>query len=202
MSTVSAKFDRDKVFINQRRLSVKGKFYVYDEKGAELFYVERHFRWFGRGNLTIFEDDSKREPVLLITQDHWGIFHRDYTVADIDGHVLANLSRNNFTSLYRVGWDIVELERAIAWKAREDSGFLAALRWIIDLIPFSPARGGTIDADFHFLAPDSAGIERKLGTFIRRFTIFDKYVLDLPADWERKLDRRVALAVGILLDTG
>ena len=36
----------------------------------------------------------------------------------------------------------------------------------------------------------------------RKFTVLDRYVLDLTADEERALDRRIALASGIMLDTG
>ena len=203
MGNISPKFERDKFFINQRRLSFKEKYYVYDEQGAQLFYVERPFGWFGRRHIGVFEDDSKREPLLSLTQDHyWEIFHRNYTVADADGQILAILSRNNFTSLFRRGWKIMGPSEAVLARAREDSLLLAALRRIIDFIPFVELIGGIIKTDFHILALDSDGNERKIGAFNRRFSIFDKYVLDLSEDPERKLDRRVALAVGILLDTG
>jgi hypothetical protein len=38
--------------------------------------------------------------------------------------------------------------------------------------------------------------------FNRKFTILDRYVLDLSKDSARVLDRRVALAMGVMLDTG
>jgi hypothetical protein len=41
-----------------------------------------------------------------------------------------------------------------------------------------------------------------LGEFNRKFTLFDRYVLDLSPDATRSLDRRVALALGVMLDTG
>jgi len=42
-----------------------------------------------------------------------------------------------------------------------------------------------------------------LGRYLnRKFTILDRYVLDLTVDKEHRLDRRIALALGILLDTG
>ena len=48
--------------------------------------------------------------------------------------------------------------------------------------------------------------ERKVtevfGEFNRKFTLFDRYVLDLSADADRTFDRRIALAVGVMLDTG
>jgi hypothetical protein len=41
-----------------------------------------------------------------------------------------------------------------------------------------------------------------LGEFNRKFTLFDRYVLDLSLDPTRSLDRRVAVALGVMLDTG
>jgi uncharacterized protein YxjI len=41
-----------------------------------------------------------------------------------------------------------------------------------------------------------------IGEFNRKFTIRDRYVLDLTADHQRTLDRRIAIALGVMLDTG
>ena len=202
MRDISPKFDRDKFFVNQRRFSLKERYYVYDEQGTELFYVERPFGLFRRRNITLFADDSKREPLLHVNQDHyWEIFHRNYTVVDADGEVIAKLSRNNFTSLFRRGWHIMEPGGATMARARENSLLLSALRRIVDFIPYADLVGGIFRTNFDFLVQDGAGNDRKLGSFNRRFTIGDKYVLDLSEDRERRLDRKVALAVGILLDT-
>ena len=45
-------------------------------------------------------------------------------------------------------------------------------------------------------------MEQQVGTFNRKLSFGDKYKLDLTADPDRRLDRRIALATGILLDTG
>ena len=203
MATVDAKFDRDKFLINQKRLSIKEKYYVYDEQGSELFYVERPFRLFGRRTITVFSDDSKTEALLTLTQDHlWEMFHRNYTVADAGGQIIARCSRNNLTSLLRRGWRIMDPGGAMTARARENSLLLCMVRRVIDFIPYVEIIGGIVRTDFDFLAIAADGQEAKIGTFRRRFSIFDKYVLDLSEDSERKLDRRVALGVGILLDTG
>jgi hypothetical protein len=44
--------------------------------------------------------------------------------------------------------------------------------------------------------------ERELGLFNRKFTIRDHYVLDFSKDRHDRLDPRVALAIGVMLDTG
>jgi hypothetical protein len=49
------------------------------------------------------------------------------------------------------------------------------------------------------LRPDGV---TELGEFKRKLTILDRYVLDLGADRARTLDRRIAVAMGVMLDTG
>lgn len=42
---------------------------------------------------------------------------------------------------------------------------------------------------------------KEVGRFIRKWTISDKYILDLSSDPSRLFDRRLAVALGILLDS-
>ena len=58
---------------------------------------------------------------------------------------------------------------------------------------------GLLRTNFVILGPD--GIS-ELGRFNRKLTLFDKYVLDMTSDGSRTLDRRIAVALGVLLDTG
>jgi hypothetical protein len=44
--------------------------------------------------------------------------------------------------------------------------------------------------------------ETLLGEFNRKFTLLDRYVLDLSRDRSNYLDRRIAIALGVMLDTG
>jgi hypothetical protein len=60
---------------------------------------------------------------------------------------------------------------------------------------------GLLRTNFVIVAgPDADG--PVLGEFNRKFTLFDRYVLDLSPDATRSLDRRVAVALGVMLDTG
>jgi hypothetical protein len=58
---------------------------------------------------------------------------------------------------------------------------------------------GLLRTNFVLLQPNS---EVVLGEFNRKLTLMDKYVLDLSADTNREVDRRLAVALAILLDTG
>ena len=202
VQAISPKFDRDKFLVNQKRMSLKEKYYVYSEKEEELFYVERPFKILGKRNITVFDDDSKSSPVLRIDQRHfWEFGRREYSLFDAEGALIATFYRNNWTSLFRRGWDISDPDGNLIAKAREDSVGLAILRRVIDLIPFVELLGGLIKTDFHIFTLNKRGEEKKIGSFNRRLSLFDKYVLDLSDDRARTFDRRTAVALGILLDT-
>jgi hypothetical protein len=87
-------------------------------------------------------------------------------------------------------WDILDAQDNPIGKAQEDSIFWGLVR---RYVPY----GDFMLTNFNFFLGD-----RQIGTFNRKFTIADKYVLDLSMDPSRSLDRRVAVALGVLLDTG
>ena len=79
--------------------------------------------------------------------------------------------------------------------ARERSQVGAILRRAID---FVPDVGGLIPIPYNFeiLAGDQV-----VGGMDRKFQLRDRYVLDLSGDTEKRLDRRLAIALAIGLDT-
>lgn len=60
---------------------------------------------------------------------------------------------------------------------------------------------GLLRTNFVIVGGSNPGGE-VLGELNRKFTLFDRYVLDLTPDTTRSLDRRVAVALGVILDTG
>ena len=61
---------------------------------------------------------------------------------------------------------------------------------------------GFLRANFILVVPRADNTEITRGEFNRNFTLFDRYVLDLSRDRPRMIDRRLAIALGVLLDTG
>jgi uncharacterized protein YxjI len=125
------------------------------------------------------------------------------SVLDIGGSrydVLAGGERIGFLwhkfkeSLIRTTWHVGgpnEEELAIA---RERSLVGAVARRIVD---FVPEYGGWIPIPYNFdFLIDGAVV----GGMNRKFKLRDQYVLDLSGDTERRIDRRVAIALAIALD--
>ena len=144
-------------------------------------------------HVTVFRDDSRREVLLRVLQDQrLALLVRTYTVTSGDGAVLARLRKNYVHNLVRKRWEIADPAGAVVALAIEESIVLSLLRRVLG--PFF----GLLRTNF--VLEDPRGVT--LGEFNRTFTLFDRYVLDLRADEERTLDRRVALATGVMLDTG
>ncbi len=146
---------------------------------------------------TAFYPDERKQAVLLrITQDYIFQFPTTrFTLYDAAGHPLASFRKNRFTDFLRKRWRVYGPDGTLQFIAREDSIILSLLRRLTGLIvDFAAFR-----TNFVFYAPDG---ERVLGEFNRKMTIFDRYTLDMSEDADRTVDRRVALALGVLLDTG
>ncbi len=147
-------------------------------------------------DIFFYPDDRKQAVLLTVFQDFIVQFPTTrFTLRDAAGHVLATYKKNRFTDFLRKRWWVYGPDGALLMFAQEDSIILSLLRrltgLIIDLAAFR--------TNFVLYAPDG---ERVLGEFNRKLTIFDRYTLDMSEDADRAIDRRVALALGVLLDTG
>ena len=148
-----------------------------------------------RRHLTIYRDDTKREPLLHIRQDHkWTFLRASYTVETPRGEMLGRLEKNYIYNLFRKRWYLYGPDGAVIVTAFEDSLLLSMLRRLLGPL-FGVLRTNFIIA----LGEDDRVV---VGEFNRKFTLLDRYVLDLTRDRERTLDRRLAVALGVMLDTG
>jgi hypothetical protein len=137
-----------------------------------------------------YRDDSKRELLLEVLQDQKLPFlTHTFTVNEPGGRTIARLQKNMLTDLFRKKWSCAAPDGRALWEAKEDSILLALVRrFFTRLVPLC----------FIFCLPGG----QVVGEFNRKFTLLDRYVLDLSRDVARALDRRVAVAMGVMLDTG
>lgn len=201
---MEAKLDRDTFYVNQKHTAWgKSKYYVFDDAGTPLFYVERPVKPLQKADISIYADDSKREHVLTIRQDHrYAALKREYTLVDMsDGHEVGHFVRDNVKSLFRRHWVVSNGTPEPIAHAREDSPAVAAIRRVFEWVPYVSLVVGFIRTNFQISVVNDRGQEERAGAFNRKLALTDKYVLDLSDDRARRLDRRIALALGILLDT-
>jgi uncharacterized protein YxjI len=147
-------------------------------------------------HVSFYRDESKRERLLEIRQDKkFQPIMATYTVRDARGRPIARFGKNILFNLFRKRWYVWApgSNRRLLFLAKEDSIILSLLRRFLGPL------FGILRTNFIFLP---AGTEDVIGEFKRKFTILDRYVLDMSADPQRLMDRRIALALGVMLDTG
>ena len=244
-------FARDKFLLRQKAMSIKQKYYVWDEAGKAILYVERPsymFRsllglllgfiaglavflgllalaslagedtTFGgilsvvaiigffvglyacvllvlpKRHVTFYRDDSKRERLLDVLQDRkFQFFVATYTIRDHRQLILARLRKKYLYNLFRKRWECLALNGSVLCVAKEDSIVLSLLRRVLGSF------FGLLRINFIILNGSS---DQVIGEFNRKMTILDRYVLDMSPDPGRRFDRRVMLALGVMLDTG
>jgi hypothetical protein len=142
-------------------------------------------------HVTFYRDASKRQSLMDVLQDRkFQPITATYTVRDAQGAPLARLAKNWLYNMFRKRWYVYGPDGRLLYVAKEDSIILSLLRRL-----FGPLMG-LLRTNFLILTDDV------VGEFQRKLTILDRYVLDMSADPRREVDRRIALALGVMLDTG
>lgn len=153
-------------------------------------------------DITIYRDQSKQETLLTILQDRklW-LINATYTINDANGQMLARLHKNHLYNIIRKRWYCYGPDQALLCMAKEDSILRSFLRRAFSQL----GAIGTLVMPLlrtNFVILGGAGTVTPVGMFNRKMTLLDRYVLDMSADATRTIDRRVALALGVMLDTG
>jgi uncharacterized protein YxjI len=146
-------------------------------------------------DIRFFADDSETEELFrLKARSVLDTGGSRYDVADAAGGAIGVLHHVLRKSLFRSTWEVTDADGGEVATAQERSLPMAIARRVID---FVPDWGAWIPIPYNFdLLMDGSVI----GHLNRKFQIRDRYVLDLSGDHERKLDRRLAIALAIGLD--
>jgi hypothetical protein len=143
---------------------------------------------------TFYHDSSKREPILWVKQNRrFQPIVAIYTVFDAANRPLAQLCKNRLSNFIRKRWECFGPDRTLLCAAVEQSYALAILRLAMEQI------FGYVPTNFRILRGTT---DDQIGEFNRKATILNHHVLDLKGDPNKSLDRRVALALGVMLDSG
>ena len=148
-------------------------------------------------HISFYEDETKAKLLLQVLQDKkFQPIVATYTVPTPDGETLGRMKKNYLYNIFRKKWDVFDTRGNKVLIAREDSLLLSLLRRLLGPML------GFLRANFILVVPQPDNTEKTRGEFNRNFTLFDRYVLDLGRDRPRMIDRRLAIALGVLLDTG
>lgn len=155
-----------------------------------------------RRHVTFYEDEAYEQPLMRVLQDQkFFLINAWFTLIDDQGEVLCRFKKNHLYNIFRKRWYIFDPDGNLLMTVKEDSLIISLLRRTIGAIFEGVVEmifGAIFRTNFIFITPN----DQVIGEFNRKFTITDRYVLDLTADRKRTLDRRIAVAMGVLLDTG
>ena len=144
-------------------------------------------------DIRFFADENEARELWRIKARSLMEFGGRYDVTTPEGEKIGVLGKVFGKSLLRSTWSIMDADEQELAVAKERSVPVAILRRVIDAVPY----GDFVPIPFHFTI--DAG-ERHIGDLNRRFGIRDTYDLDVAGDVERKIDRRLAVSLGIALD--
>lgn len=166
-----------------------GEFSVHDPSGNVVLYSEqKSFKL--KEDIRIYSDKSMAHELLTIKARQILDFGATYNVVDPQsGAAVGGLRRKGLRSLARDKWLLLDPQGQEIGMIQEDRLSLALIRrWVRFLALLLPQRY-------------TVSIEGQPAAFIKQhFNPFVlKYTLDLSQDYEKKLDRRLAIAAGILL---
>jgi uncharacterized protein YxjI len=163
--------------------------------GPPIAYV-RQKKMKIKEEIRFFADEAETRELFQIKARTWlDTGGSKYDVIDAQAGNIGLLEHAFRQSLFRSTWRISAREGDEVAIAHERSQVLAIVRRLID---FVPDVGGLIPIPYNF---DILAGDRVIGKMDRKFQLRDRYVLDLSGDTEKTLDRRLAIALAIGLDT-
>jgi len=149
-------------------------------------------RFMPKRHVMFFRDEARIDKIFEVLQDkNFEFLSATFTMVDAAGQTLAKFRKNYLSNIFRKRWYCTGPGSNELFVAQEDSAIKSLLRRLIGPL------FGLLRTNFHFMSGD-----RKLAEFNRKMTLLDKYVLDLTHDRMNALDRRIAIAMGVMLDTG
>ena len=170
--------------------------YRITAEGQPVAFV-RQKRMAIKEDIRFFADENEARELWRIKARSLMEFGGRYDVTTPAGEKIGVLGKVFGKSLLRSTWQVLDSSEQEVAIAKERSLPIAILRRAIDAVPY----GDFIPIPFHFTIDAVVdGADRHLGDLNRRFGVRDTYDLDLSGDTERRIDRRLAVALGIALD--
>jgi hypothetical protein len=161
--------------------------------GPPVAYV-RQKRMAIKEDIRFYADEQEEQELFRIkARSVFDIGGARYDVLADDTPIGA-LEHRFKASLIRSTWAVKNAADDEIAIAQERSVPLAVARRVIDFVPY----GEMIPIPYNF---DILMGDRAIGKMDRKFQLRDRYVLDVAGDHERTLDRRLAIALAIGLDT-
>jgi uncharacterized protein YxjI len=200
MSQPSAEYAYDRYLVDQLIRPIANLYRITPlaagetPAGQPIAYV-RQKKLAIKEDIRFYGDEAESQEIFRIAaRTMFDTGGSKYDVVGADGERIG-LLHHLFKSIIRTTWSVQDASEQEIAVARERSQVGAIARRLID---FVPDVGGLIPIPYNF---DLLIGDAVVGRIDRKFQLRDRYVLDLSGDTERKLDRRLAIALAVGLDT-
>jgi uncharacterized protein YxjI len=162
--------------------------------GGPIAYV-RQKKMAIKEDIRFYADEQENEELFRIkARSMFDIGGARYDVTDATGAPIGVLEHMFKKSLFRSTWKVTDADGGDSAMAQERSLPMAIARRVVDFVPY----GEMLPIPYNF---DLLMDDKVIGQMNRKFQLRDRYVLDLSGDHDRRLDRRMAIALAVGLDT-
>lgn len=181
----------DELFLAQKMFALTNRYIVTDTSNNVLLYSkQKMFKL--KEDFRFYFDESEKEEALVIKAQNILDFSGKYDVIDpATNTVVGVIKREGLSSLIRGKWQILKPDLTTIAEVQEDSTVLALLRRFVDLVDL------ILPVEFKVMTGQTL-----LGSIQKKRAVFrDRYYMDFRADINKTLDRRLILALAVLLDS-
>ena len=188
MSGQKDAFLHDRYLFRRKVLKVfGGEFRIYDSSGnLALFSKQKAFKL--KEDIRAYADESMTNELLTMKARQIVDFGATYDVEDTQQAVkVGSLRRKGLKSLIRDEWLLFDPQEQQIGVIQEESANLALIRRFVPLAGLIPQK-----YNIRIGGQPVASLKQHFDPFVL------KYTLDLSRDYEKRLDRRLAIAAGIL----
>ncbi|HEY4487300.1 MAG TPA: hypothetical protein VI483_00885 [Candidatus Paceibacterota bacterium] len=172
------------------------QYFLYDNnvQGESVAFVEQK-RFAFREHVTIWRSEEKHEAFFTVRAEKILDVHGKFLIEDTSGQLIGYCRKGFAASLLRSTWEVYDRSDALLFMAKEKSVGVALGRRVAQFIPILGDVAQIIPFNF-ILEKDG----RIVGSDHRVWgSLNDRYALE-ASDELKYCDRRILLALGILLD--
>jgi uncharacterized protein YxjI len=162
--------------------------------GEPVCFVEQA-RFKFKEDIRFYTDETKREELMRLKARQAFDPRARYDVTDASGGKIGEIQKVFGESLLRSTYRLYGPTGDEVATAREKSLGVALFRRAVDFVPYVGDFADWLPIPYHFVFLRDG---KELGENTRQaFKLRDTYTIDLSADAERTLDRRLALAIAV-----
>jgi uncharacterized protein YxjI len=188
----------DRFFLRQRiRLVINQYEFSLEEDGEPFAFVEQA-RFKFKEDIRFFTDDSKTEELLRIKARQRFDPRARYDVTAPDGSTVGEIQKVFGASLLRSTYEVHPANGGDPVIARERNVAVALFRRAVGFIPYIGDFADWLPIPYHF---DFVRGDKVIGSHERRrWSLRDRYTIDMTGDPEHTIDRRLILAIAVGMD--